>query len=275
VLAAPEVLDDATRAAVRELAAAVAQEDGVPPLSDDALAGLGSAAVEHLVISDGGAVTGYAQRSGGHAEVVARRGQVDALLDAVHVPGLLVWSHGARSRLPGALQRRGYERTRVLHRLERPLADPVAVRPLPDGITVSTFRIGEDDDDWVRVNAAAFAHHPEQGRWSAADLAAREREPWFDPAGFFLARRGQRLVGFHWTKIHADGAGEVYVLGIDPEAQGGGLGAALLTVGLHHLRRRGCPRVLLYVDESNVAAMRLYERYGFTSADQDVQWRAR
>jgi mycothiol synthase len=123
------------------------------------------------------------------------------------------------------------------------------------------------------VNAAAFALHPEQGRWSAADLRAREREAWFDPAGFFLARRAGRVIGFHWTKIHPDGAGEVYVLGIDPDAQGGGLGAALLTIGLDYLRRRGCPRVLLYVDDSNTAAMGLYQRYGFTSADRDVQWR--
>jgi mycothiol synthase len=273
VLARPDALDDATRRAVRELAAAVQDEDGAPPLSDDALAALASVGIDHLVLADGDAVVGYAQRSGGHAEVVARRGQVDALLDAVDRPGLLVWSHGVRSRLADALERRGYERARVLHRLERPLEEPVAVRPLPDGVTVSTFRIGVDEDDWLRVNAAAFALHPEQGSWTAADLVAREQEPWFDPAGFFLARRGQRVVGFHWTKVHPDGAGEVYVLGIDPGAQGGGLGAALLTVGLEHLRQRGCPRVLLYVDESNTAAMRLYERYGFTSADRDVQWR--
>jgi mycothiol synthase len=142
-------------------------------------------------------------------------------------------------------------------------------------VTVATFRVGTDEDDWLRVNAAAFALHPEQGQWALADLRAREREAWFDPAGFFLARHGDRLIGFHWTKIHPDGAGEVYVLGIDPAAQHGGLGAALLAIGLNHLRERGCPLVLLYVDESNVAAMRLYERYGFTSADRDVQWRHR
>jgi mycothiol synthase len=275
VLSRPDVVDDATRAAVRRLAASVAAEDGAPPLSDDALSALGSAAVEHVVLRDGGKLVGYAQRSGGHAEVVAGPEHVEPLLDAVDTPGLLVWSHGARSRLAAALERRGYEPTRVLHRLERSLADPVQPRTLPEGVTVSTFRVGIDEDAWVQVNAAAFALHPEQGRWTAADLSAREQEAWFDPAGFFLASRGDRVVGFHWTKIHPDGAGEVYVLGIDPAAQGGGLGAALLQIGLTHLRQRGCPRVLLYVDESNAAAMRLYGKHGFTSADRDVQWRRR
>lgn len=275
MLSRPEVLDDATRAAVRALAASIESEDGAPPLSDDALAALGSGAVTHVVVNDGARLAGYAQRSGSSAEVAARPDSIDELLDAVDGPGLLVWSHGRRSRLAAALQRRDFERVRVLHRLERSLGDPVAMRPLPEGVTVSTFRVGIDEDDWVRVNAAAFALHPEQGHWSATDLLTREREAWFDPGGFFLARRSGRLIGFHWTKIHPGGAGEVYVLGIDPAAQGGGLGAALLAIGLNHLRERGCPRVLLYVDESNTAAMSLYQRYGFTSADEDVQWRRR
>ncbi len=275
MLSRPEVIDDATRAAVRVLAASVEAEDGAPPLSDGALAALGSAAVTHVVAEDGALLVGYAQRSGESGEIVSRPEAIDELLDAVDGPGLLVWSHGRRSRLTTALQRRPFDRARVLHRLERSLADPVPLRPLPDAVTVSAFRVGVDEDDWVRVNAAAFASHPEQGQWSATDLLTREREAWFDPAGFFLARRSGRLVGFHWTKIHPNGVGEVYVLGIDPAAQGGGVGAALLTIGLRHLRERGCSRVLLYVDESNSAAMQLYQRYGFTSADEDVQWRRR
>ena len=87
---------------------------------------------------------------------------------------------------------------------------------------------GADEDAWLAVNAAAFAGHSEQGRWTRADLLAREAEPWFDPAGFLLAERENVLLGFHWTKVHADGMGEVYVLGVDPAAHGLGLGSALL-----------------------------------------------
>lgn len=130
------------------------------------------------------------------------------------------------------------------------------------------------------MNSRAFADLPDQSGWDAADLAARLEAPWFDPDGFLLAVRtddntgAEDLVGFHWTKIHADGAdagegtgadpvGEVYVLGIDPASQGSGLGKALTLLGLEHLRSRGLKSVMLYVEADNQAAVRTYERLGF------------
>jgi mycothiol synthase len=162
----------------------------------------------------------------------------------------------------------------VLHQLRMPLTEFVAEVRVPDDVDVRPFVVGFDEQAWVRVNAAAFAEHAEQGRWTLDDLAAREAESWFDAAGFFLAWRGDELIGFHWTKVHPDGSGEVYVLGVAPAAQGLRLGAALLAVGLRHLADRGCPQVLLYVDESNASAMRLYERFGFHRYDIDAQWRS-
>jgi mycothiol synthase len=184
-----------------------------------------------------------------------------------------VWSHGRRSPLGEVLADRGYEQTRVLHQLRRSLTDAIAEIALADGVSVRSFVPGADEAAWLRVNAAAFATHPEQGRWTMADLHAREAEPWFDPEGFLVAERDGEMIGYHWTKVHADGTGEVYVLGIDPSAQGLGLGPALLVRGLSYLASRGCQVVLLYVDDDNTAAMRLYERIGFTSYDVDVQWR--
>src|SRR5690606_15656202 len=116
-----------------------------------------------------------------------------------------------------------------------------------------------DDAEIVRVNAAAFAWHPEQGRMSVADFEELRGQSWFDPEGLFLAfdaDRPDRLLGFHWTKVHpATGTdpemGEVYVVGIDPAAQGRGLGRLLTLVGLHHLRDRGLGTVLLYVEGDN------------------------
>jgi mycothiol synthase len=132
----------------------------------------------------------------------------------------------------------------------------------------------------LRVNNSAFATHPEQGGWTDADLAERRAEPWFDPDGLFLAfsERTGALLGFHWTKVHAesDGLGEVYVVGVDPAAQGSGLGGVLTAVGIEHLSRRlsraAAPTVLLYVESDNVAALRTYRRLGFSQFSVDTAY---
>jgi mycothiol synthase len=248
-----------------------------------------------VVVRDGSALAGYARLDDGVAELVVhpafrRRGFGGALLDRVlelaGVRPLSVWAHGD---LPGSAQllaSRGFSRARVLLQMRRDLAgiDPDPRPALPDGVRVLPFRPGRDEDAWLRVNARAFAAHPEQGSWTPEDLRLREQEPWFDPEGFLLAWRGNPddggvLLGSHWIKVHLPGdvgdepVGEVYVLGIDPDAQGMSLGRALTDLGLAHLRRRALAEVLLYVDEDNAAAVRLYESRGFRRFSVDVSWR--
>jgi mycothiol synthase len=158
---------------------------------------------------------------------------------------------------------------------------------LPSGVRLRTFVVDQDEQAVVEVNRRAFSWHPEQGRMTVADVRAREAEPWFDPAGFLLAvDQSDRLLGFHWTKIHrrrpsrqaeptsaVEGEiGEVYVVGVDPAAQGGGLGSALTLAGLHHLRTRGQHSVMLYVEADNDAAVRVYEKLGFAVWDADAQF---
>ena len=95
---------------------------------------------------------------------------------------------------------------------------------------------------WVALNARAFAEHPEQGSWTTSDdLRTERQQAWFDPGGFFVARRGRRMVGFHWTKVRATTpTGEVYVVGADPDGAVEQVWARALTlVGLHHLRDAG------------------------------------
>jgi mycothiol synthase len=270
-----DVPDEAARAAVMRLAERIAGEDGAPPLSDQSLTRLRSAAVDHVTATEDGRLVGYAQRDGDSAEIAADLGSVATLLNAVSAPGLYVWSHGRRSRVARFLEEHGFEPVRSLYQLRRSLAGLPADPALPSDVVVRAFVPGADDDAWLALNAAAFATHAEQGRWTADDLHARFAEPWFDPAGFLLAERAGQLLGFHWTKIHPDGIGEVYVLGVGPDAQGLGLGRALLVRGLRHLAGRGCPAVLLYVDGDNPGALHLYERAGFAEHDLDVQWRNR
>jgi mycothiol synthase len=146
--------------------------------------------------------------------------------------------------------------------------------PLGETTTVETraFRVGFDERRWLEVNNRAFHDHPEQGGWDLETLAQREKEPWFDPAGFLLHERDGRLAAFCWTKVHHDHdpvLGEIYVIAVDPDFHGQGLGRALTVAGLEHLARQGVPIGMLYVDAHNAAGLNLYRSLGFTTHRTD------
>ncbi|MGH3432751.1 MAG: mycothiol synthase, partial [Thermocrispum sp.] len=169
---------------------------------------------------------------------------------------------------------RGFARVRELHRMGLALpADLPPVEP-PPGATLRAFRPGVDEQPVVQVNARAFSWHPEQGAMTVADVEAAEAEDRFDPAGLIVAVHEQRLVGFHWTKVHGGErpVGEVYVVGVDPDAHGGGLGRALTVAGLVYLQRRGLRRVILYVEGDNAPALAVYRRLGFDVETTAVQY---
>ncbi|WP_190193518.1 mycothiol synthase [Streptomyces minutiscleroticus] len=245
--------------------------------------------VQHLLLTVGDDLVGYAQLDGTDpveapaAELVVHpdhraHGHGRALGTALLTrtgKRLRVWAHGGHAAARHLAQVLGLTLFRELRQMRRPLTDLELPEPvLPQGVTVRAFMPGRDDAAWLAVNAAAFAHHPEQGSLTQRDLDDRVAEPWFDPSGFFLAFRGEELVGFHWTKVHAEeGLGEVYVVGVRPGAQGGGLGRALTTVGLRHLAARGLPTAMLYVDADNKAAVSVYERLGFTTYETDLMYR--
>ena len=184
-------------------------------------------------------------------------------------PQLTAWSHAdhpAAARLARAF---GFEATRALWVMSRQ-AGPVDV-PEVEGVTIRGYR-DSDADEVIRVNAAAFAHHPEQGSMDAANLADRMAEPWFDPAGLLVADAGERLLAFHWTKQHSPELGEVYVVAVDPASQGRGLGRAVTAAGLAHLAARGVRRIILYVESDNEPAIATYSTLGFTHTSTHVQY---
>ncbi|WP_305093972.1 mycothiol synthase [Prescottella sp. R16] len=295
-------IDSPPAAEIRDLVARATTADGTAPVSEQALHALtGPGAARHLTATVDGRVVGYAQLEPGHgdhpamAEVVVdpdgrgagtgRRLVAEALRSGG--AGTRVWAHGNLPAAVAVAGRLDLIGARELLQLRRSLTEPLPDVVVPDDVTLRTYRGPEDDAELLRVNAAAFAWHPEQGTWTQRDIDERRSEPWFDPAGLFLAFPAEhgdgapdRLLGFHWTKVHAPendtpALGEVYVVGIDPDAQGRGLGRVLTLAGLHHLRARGLGTVLLYVEGDNTAALHTYERLGFERFHVDVAYTAR
>ncbi|MGN9841470.1 mycothiol synthase [Nonomuraea sp. H19] len=290
-----ERLDDGEIAEVLGLVEAATEADGVRPLNEHVMLHLnygGDPQARSLLLHSGDALAGYAhvdptdEVEGPSVELVIhpahrRQGHGTRLLRAVLelTDGRSrLWAHGDHAGAGALAAAFGFERVRSLWQMRRSLSAPLDPFALPDGTRLRTFVPGQDEEAWLKVNAAAFAHHPEQGAWTMDDLLRREQEPWFDPEGFFLADRDGKLAGFHWTKIHGSSEhgheplGEVYVVGIDPGQQGTGLGKALTLAGLSHLRSRGLAQAMLYVDEANTAAIRLYESLGFARWDVDVMY---
>ena len=295
------LLSDDQQAAVLALVAAAEETDGVPPLSEQsrlAVRGRSGHAVEHLLAYADAELAGYLQADEESAELVVapahrRSGVGSALLDQVPA-GTRVWAHGDVTAAERFAAARGLEVVRELFVLGRrfdeagPLSNPV----LPDGLVTRAFRPGRDEDEWLRVNAAAFAHHAEQGRMTRADLDARMDEPWFDPAGLILVvpeSDPDTVAAFHWTKIETEGGahgpdaprrggtggtGEVYVVGVDPAYQGKGLGRPVTVLGLEYLRDQGVEDVILYVDGDNPAALNVYRGLGFTTRSVDRMFAA-
>jgi mycothiol synthase len=269
-------------------------EEQIEPVQADV------AGSEHFVVRDhGGNLAGYAhldtanERAGGPlvAELAVHPSQrrqgvgarlVEALLDRAELPAdsgpdtgrLRIWSHGLHPGAQRLAERFGLARSRELWRMGLDVTGKeIPEVELPQNVTIRAFRVGVDEPAVVEVNHRAFSWHPEQGDMSEADLREKEQEEWFDPAGFLLAVDDHdRLLGFHWTKVHPDGTGEVYVVGVDPNTQGNGLGRSLTVAGIRHLRDIGCPRVILYVEGDNEPAIKIYQRLGFERWDLDVQF---
>lgn len=230
----------------------------------------------HWLVEAGGVLVGYAQEQPANqtAQIVVhpqhrRAGHGTALLAALtESASPHVWAFGTSDAAQGFAAARGLVAVRGLSMMERVLSEESAPS-IPEGVTLRGYT-GADAEAFLALNAAAFAHHPEQGHFSAADLVARQHEDWWEPAGLILATQQDTLLGFHWTKRHDADTGEVYVLGVAPEASGRGLGKVLLQAGLAHLSRGGATRVLLYVDAGNEAAVALYRKAGFVVVHTDT-----
>lgn len=287
-------------AAVAELVAAVEAEDGHAPIGEhkwlDLVEGGREGFAGFLVRAPGErSLAAYAQLSRGPSSWAVElavhpkhRGDApgvegDLALALLRAALREVAAHGGGhvhwwipkpdERIERVAAAAGLRRGRDLCQMRARL--PVPHEPL--GIAVRPFRPGEDEQSWLAVNNRAFAGHPEQGTWTLDTLRSRERQPWFDPDGFLLHEVDGRLAGFCWTKVHGEtptALGEIYVVAVDPDFQGRGLGRALVLAGLDRLAALGLRTAMLYVDRANGPARSLYLGLGFIDHHLDRAYTA-
>jgi mycothiol synthase len=282
-------LSDDEQRKIRELIAAAKRADGIEPVGDQVLRELAHDRTKHLLAVDADDISGYLNltEAPAMAELVvhpdARRRGIGSAMARTGLSeggdGARIWAHGNLAPARATAGALGLVVVRELMQMRRPLTDLPAVT-VSDGVRIRTYAGPADDAELLRVNNAAFAWHPEQSGWTEADIAERREEPWFDPAGLFMAVdvHSDKLLGFHWTKVHRADLGEVYIVGVDPAAQGRGLGATLTLAGLHHLAERlsnsSDSMVTLYVEADNSAAVNTYRRLGFDVFSVDAAYSA-
>lgn len=255
--------------------------DGFRPLSDDLwleLTGPATAGSRVVIDRRDGHVIGSAHLSHPpghwqlelvvhprHRHTGVERELLDHAVSEIGSDGggeVVLWSYDPDSPTLELIDRAGFSTQRELLRMEcaLPLSESVT---WPDEVTARAFRDG-DEAAVLALNNRAFSDHPEQGSWTVHTLRTRMTQDWFDPAGFVIAEDDAGIVGFCWTKLHADeAAGEIYVIAVDPARQGAGLGRALVVAGLHSIADRDVTRGILYVDADNRTAVGLYEALGF------------
>jgi mycothiol synthase len=273
--------------AIHTLIQDVIAYDGVPPVGEHKYLKLhnGSDAARAVLIWEGDRLIGYAQvllaDALATAEIVVcpsfrRHGIGRQLLETVEAVAeksgareLKLWAYGALPSSEAIADQLGIVPSRSLLQLELPL-DHLPSTCLPAGYAIRTFEPARDSAAWLRLHNEVFADHPENGTWSADDLAMRLQQPWFDAGDFLLAEREGRIVGFNWLKRVPEAPpdhpeGEIYIIGVADSERGRGLGRALALLGLHHLRAEGMRTCTLFVEADNAPALKLYRALGFST----------
>jgi mycothiol synthase len=295
-LSAPDLGDAAFAARFHDVADAAAHLDGYRSFNEQAMLDARSGRRQPQLLLEGEDAVGAAILGRGEIDLVVhpryrRRGHATALLrrifeDEGGMSGdLTAWAHGNHPAARALADRFGFSAARTLLQRDRPLPEADDSPAVPEGVSISAFRPATAEEpgdaaEWVRLNARVFATHPEQGGLTEDDLTDRQNEPWFNAADLLLARAETSdgaqpgpILGYNWLKIEPGATiGEIYVLGVHPDAAGAGIGRALMQAGLARLRERGCTAVELYVEAESTTPVRLYRSLGFVDRSVDVQY---
>lgn len=277
-----DTLTSDIRSRVQELLDQVSETDGVRPVNESADLVIDGHRPGHFVLATlDELIVGIAVLDDRDTTIQLavhpdhrRQGHGTALLQTAlqQSPTSSVWAFGTQSGAQALTASLGLKPVRELLKMSRPLRHEPQP-DLPGGWSIRPF-VAADAEGVVATNAAAFIHHPEQGKLTLQEFHDLTQQSWFSSAGLLVATRAESpdVAGFHWTKRHADGVGEVYVLAVHPQHSGHGLGRALLESGLAHLSGIGCTEVILYVEASEQRVVEMYRSASFVTINTDTSY---
>jgi len=158
----------------------------------------------------------------------------------------------------------GYTVVRSSWRMGITLHEPPSPPELPTGITLHTFRLGQDDHATFHAFNEAFrdlwGFVPVNFEYWSHETIKKED---FDPTLWFLAWDGDEIVGLSCCNYRPSNIGWVDDLAVRRPWRRNGVGLALLLRSFAEFYRRGTPDVQLSVDsQSLTGATRLYKRAG-------------
>jgi mycothiol synthase len=253
---------------------ALANADGVPPLSEAKVLQLGDSE-RFLLVEEGDRVVAIGVAAyhihvdgadhwsvetaveGGLRFPEFEERLLWSALDLVPADMTLsVWSQ--RRSLDSALKSAGFVATRELAymSIDLPINDQdriIDTRSLAPG----------DAMEVLAINRAAFSSHREAGSLEEPEFLRLLDQVGMGPSGLLIVEDADEILGFCWTRVHEGGDGEIFRIAVNPTNQGRGVGRSLVLAGFDHLARTDqVSRGTLWVDLSNEAAMGLYRSLG-------------
>ena len=211
-----------------------------------------------------------AHRGRGHEEALLGAVLEDALKDADNERVECQTLFSTCRTVDDGFARAGF-RSLTRHYLVRDLDDPI-----PDAAAAFELRYVRKDD---LPRAADLIFESHRGSLDAAlnltygtaahcrsfvdTLALRAGCGSFDSEASLIAEDGHGPVGVLLASRLSGRAGHICQVSVLPEAQGRGLGTALVIAALRSFRRQGHESASLSVTVGNAPAYRLYERLGF------------
>ncbi len=125
-----------------------------------------------------------------------------------------------------------------------------------------------EEDKLAQIQNRSFADTWGYNPNTVEEIVHRTNLSHSSPGDVLLAYDGDRVIGYCWTRITSEAAsgkreGQIFMLGVNPDYQGRGVGKTVLLAGLSYLENKGFETAGLTVDSKNKIARALYRSVGF------------